>query len=252
VRVQGAEPLFFLDYFAPGKLDVDTAVAVVGGIAKGCELAGCALIGGETAEMPDMYPPGEYDLAGFTVGAVEKSRMLTGAAIVAGDVVLGVASSGPHSNGYSLIRKILERAGNPLDLDLGGVKLVDALMAPTTIYVKPMLELLGVQSAAIHGMAHITGGGLKENIIRVVPDGLGIALDASAIALPPVFDWLQREGNVAREEMWRTFNCGVGFSVILPPGAVAGASALLAKHGLASSVIGAIVPAQGDERVHIG
>ncbi|EIM02128.1 phosphoribosylformylglycinamidine cyclo-ligase [Rhodanobacter thiooxydans] len=270
VLVQGAEPLFFLDYFATGKLDVDTAAAVVGGIAAGCELAGCALIGGETAEMPDMYPPGEYDLAGFTVGAVEKSRMLTGAAIVAGDVVLGVASSGPHSNGYSLIRKILERAGNPFDLDLGGVKLVDALMAPTTIYVKPMLELLGASSSgiprpelvegtspesripAIHGMAHITGGGLKENIIRVVPDGLGIALDASAIMLPPVFDWLMREGKVAREEMWRTFNCGVGFTVILPRDAVAGASALLAKHGLASSVIGEIVPAAGNERVQIG
>jgi len=260
VLVQGAEPLFFLDYFATGKLDVDTTVAVVGGIARGCELAGCALIGGETAEMPDMYPPGEYDLAGFTVGAVEKSRMLSGASIVAGDVVLGVASSGPHSNGYSLIRKILERAGNPLDLDLGGVKLADALMAPTTIYVKPMLELLGSSSRIpnpdsripIHGLAHITGGGLKENIIRVVPDGLGLALDAAAIVLPPVFDWLMREGKVAREEMWRTFNCGIGFTVILPPDAVAGASALLAQHGLASSVIGEVVKAQGDERVHIG
>jgi phosphoribosylformylglycinamidine cyclo-ligase len=250
VLVQGAEPLFFLDYFATGKLDVDTAVAVVGGIAKGCELAGCALIGGETAEMPDMYPPGEYDLAGFTVGAVEKSQMLSGEGIVAGDVILGVASSGPHSNGYSLVRKILERAGSPLDLDLGGVKLADALMAPTTIYVKSMLELLKV--SPVHGMAHITGGGLKENIIRVVPDGLGIALDASTIVLPPVFDWLMREGNVAREEMWRTFNCGVGFTVILPRDAVAAASALLAKHGLASSVIGEIVPAQGDERVRIG
>ena len=266
VLVQGAEPLFFLDYFATGKLDVDTAVAVVGGIAKGCELAGCALIGGETAEMPDMYPPGEYDLAGFTVGAVEKSQMLSGEGIVAGDVILGVASSGPHSNGYSLVRKILERAGNPLDLDLGGVKLADALMAPTTIYVKSMLELLKLNaspsqnpahpcadsSISVHGMAHITGGGLKENIIRVVPDGLGIALDASTIVLPPVFDWLMREGNVAREEMWRTFNCGIGFTVILPRDAVTAASALLAKHGLASSVIGAVVPAQGDERVRIG
>jgi len=250
VLVQGAEPLFFLDYFATGKLDVDTAVAVVGGIARGCELAGCALIGGETAEMPDMYPPGEYDLAGFTVGAVEKSQMLTGAAIVAGDVVLGVASSGPHSNGYSLVRKILERAGSPLDLDLDGVKLADALMAPTTIYVKSMLELM--KASPVHGMAHITGGGLKENIIRVVPDNLGIALDASAIVLPPVFDWLMREGNVAREEMWRTFNCGVGFTVILPRDAVAAAAALLSEHGLASSVIGEVVPARGDERVHIG
>jgi phosphoribosylformylglycinamidine cyclo-ligase len=197
-----------------------------------------------------MYPPGEYDLAGFTVGAVEKSRMLGGEAIVAGDVVLGVASSGPHSNGYSLVRRIIERAGNPLDLDLGGVKLADALMAPTTIYVKPMLELMKV--SPVHGLAHITGGGLKENIIRVVPDGLGLALDAAAIVLPPVFDWLMREGKVAREEMWRTFNCGIGFTVILPPDAVAAAAALLAKHGLASSVIGKVVPAQGDERVHIG
>ena len=257
VLVQGAEPLFFLDYFATGKLDVETTVAVVGGIARGCELAGCALIGGETAEMPDMYPPGEYDLAGFTVGAVEKSRMLTGAAIVAGDAVLGVASSGPHSNGYSLIRRILQRAGctpasGKLEQEVGGVKLIDALMTPTTIYVKPMLDLLRTHPTQVHGMAHITGGGLKENIIRVVPDGLGIALDAPAIVLPPVFDWLMREGNVARDEMWRTFNCGVGFTVILPRDAVAGASALLAKHGLASSVIGAIVPASGDERVHIG
>jgi len=252
VLVQGAEPLFFLDYFATGKLDVDTAAAVVGGIAKGCELAGCALIGGETAEMPDMYPPGEYDLAGFTVGAVEKADLLSGDGIVAGDVVLGVASSGPHSNGYSLVRKILERAGRPLDLDLGGVTLADALMAPTTIYVKPMLELLATQSAAIHGMAHITGGGLKENIIRVVPAGLGLALDAATLTLPPVFDWLQREGKVAREEMWRTFNCGVGFTVILPRDAVSAASALLAKHGLASRVIGEVVKATGDERVHIG
>ncbi|WP_266157698.1 phosphoribosylformylglycinamidine cyclo-ligase [Dyella silvatica] len=250
VLVQGAEPLFFLDYFATGKLDVDTTVAVVGGIAKGCELAGCALIGGETAEMPDMYPPGEYDLAGFTVGAVEKSALLSGEAIVSGDVILGVASSGPHSNGYSLIRKIVDRAGRPLDLDLGGVTLADALMAPTTIYVKAMLDLL--KSQPVHGMAHITGGGLKENIIRVVPQNLGVALDASSIVLPPVFEWLMREGNVAREEMWRTFNCGIGFTVILSRENAAAASALLSKHGLDSRVIGEIVPAQGDERVHIG
>jgi phosphoribosylformylglycinamidine cyclo-ligase len=250
VLVQGAEPLFFLDYFATGKLDVETTVAVVGGIARGCELAGCALIGGETAEMPDMYPPGEYDLAGFTVGAVEKSQMLSGAAIVAGDVILGVAASGPHSNGYSLVRKILDRAGSPLDIDVGGQKLADALMAPTTIYVKPMLDLL--KQGSVHGMAHITGGGLKENIIRVVPDGLGIALDASAIVLPPVFDWLMREGNVAREEMWRTFNCGVGFTVILPRDAASAASSLLQQHGLASALIGEVVQARGDERVRIG
>ncbi len=252
VLVQGAEPLFFLDYFATGKLDVDTTVAVVGGIARGCELAGCALIGGETAEMPDMYPPGEYDLAGFTVGAVEKSRLLSGEGIVAGDLVLGVASSGPHSNGYSLIRRILDRAGRPLELDLGGVSLADALMAPTTIYVKPMLDLLEKLGGQVHGMAHITGGGLKENIIRVVPETLGLALDADAIVLPPVFDWLMREGQVAREEMWRTFNCGVGFTVILPQASIEAASTLLASHGLACSVIGQVVPAQGSERVRIG
>ncbi|MFK2903925.1 phosphoribosylformylglycinamidine cyclo-ligase [Dyella ginsengisoli] len=252
VLVQGAEPLFFLDYFATGKLDVDTTVAVVGGIAKGCELAGCALIGGETAEMPDMYPPGEYDLAGFTVGAVEKTDLMSGDAIVAGDLVLGVASSGPHSNGYSLIRRILQRAGNPLDLDLGGVTLADALMAPTTIYVKPMLALLREHAGQVHGMAHITGGGLKENIIRVVPDGLGLSLEASSIVLPPVFEWLMREGNVAREEMWRTFNCGIGFTVILPPSAVSAVAALLEQHGLATRVIGEVVAAHGGERVHIG
>jgi phosphoribosylformylglycinamidine cyclo-ligase len=168
-----------------------------------------------------------------------------------------VASSGPHSNGYSLIRRIIERAGctvdnGGLDLDLDGVKLADALMAPTTIYVKPMLDLLGTSGGQIHGMAHITGGGLKENIIRVVPDGLGIALEASAIVLPPVFDWLMREGNVERSEMWRTFNCGVGFTIILPQDAVETASALLAKHGLASSLIGSVVKSQDIDRVHIG
>ena len=249
VLVQGAEPLFFLDYFATGKLDVDTAAAVVGGIARGCELAGCALIGGETAEMPDMYPPGEYDLAGFTVGAVEKSAMNDGSSIVAGDVILGVASSGPHSNGYSLIRRILERAGSPLDTDLGGVKLVDALMAPTTIYVKPVLDLIG--KVDVHGMAHITGGGLKENIIRVVPDGLGLRIDAASWELPPVFQWLQREGNVTREEMWRTFNCGIGFTVLLAQDQVEAAKTVLAAHGLDSRVIGSVVAAAGDERVHI-
>ncbi|HET6906186.1 MAG TPA: phosphoribosylformylglycinamidine cyclo-ligase [Rhodanobacteraceae bacterium] len=249
VLVQGAEPLFFLDYFATGKLDVATTVSVVGGIAKGCELAGCALIGGETAEMPDMYPPGEYDLAGFCVGAVEKSGLIDGSAVRAGDVILGVASSGPHSNGYSLIRKIVERAGSPFDLDVGGVKLADALMAPTTIYVKPMLELM--RGVPVHGMAHITGGGLTENIIRVVPDGLGIALDSSTWKLPPVFDWLQREGNVPREEMWRTFNCGIGFTVILPRDDADAAGAMLERSGLSSWIIGEVVPSRGESRVHI-
>ena len=266
VLVQGAEPLFFLDYFATGKLHVDTTVAVVGGIAKGCELAGCALIGGETAEMPDMYPPGEYDLAGFTVGAVEKSELLDGAQVRVGDVLLGIASSGPHSNGYSLVRKIFERAGRPADLDLGGTKLIDALMAPTTIYVKPILQLLKTfnanpsQEAAppgaglqkIHAMAHITGGGLTENIIRVIPDGLGLDIEASSIVLPPVFDWLQREGAVPAPEMWRTFNCGIGFVLVLAPVDVAAVSAELTRAGLAHREIGSVVAATGDgERVRI-
>ena len=250
VLVQGAEPLFFLDYFATGKLDVDTTVAVVGGIARGCELSGCALIGGETAEMPDMYGPGEYDLAGFCVAAVEKSRLLDGAKVRAGDVLSGIASSGPHSNGYSLVRRIYDRAGRPADLDVGGVKLADALMAPTTLYVKPILELL--QAHDLHGMAHITGGGLTENIIRVIPDGLGLDIDASAWTLPPVFDWLQREGAVENTEMWRTFNCGIGFVLVVAPDQLAAVQADLARLQLAHWQIGEVVTAAGGERVRIG
>jgi phosphoribosylformylglycinamidine cyclo-ligase len=249
VLVQGAEPLFFLDYFATGKLDVDTAAAVVGGIAKGCELSGCALIGGETAEMPDMYPPGEYDLAGFCVAAVEKSKLLDGSKVREGDVLVGIASSGPHSNGYSLVRRIFDRAGRPADLDLGGVKLVDALMAPTALYVKPVLDLLAKHD--LHAMAHITGGGLTENIIRVIPSGLGLDIDASAIVLPPVFDWLQREGAVADAEMWRTFNCGVGFVLVVAQDTVAGVAADLDRLGLSHRAIGQVVRADG-ERVRIG
>ena len=225
-------------------------VAVVGGIAKGCELSGCALIGGETAEMPDMYAPGEYDLAGFTVGAVEKSKLLDGAKVRAGDVLVGLASSGAHSNGYSLIRRIFDRAGRPGDLDLGGVSLVDALMAPTTLYVKPVLELL--KSHDVHAMAHITGGGLTENIIRVIPDGLGLDIDASAWTLPPVFDWLQREGAVENTEMWRTFNCGIGFVLVVAPDQLAAVQADLARLQLAHWQIGEVVTAAGGERVRIG
>ncbi|MDQ3206617.1 MAG: phosphoribosylformylglycinamidine cyclo-ligase [Pseudomonadota bacterium] len=253
VLVQGAEPLFFLDYFATGKLDIETTVAVVGGIARGCEMAGCALIGGETAEMPDMYAPGEYDLAGFTVGAVEKSRLLDGSQVQAGDVLIGIASSGPHSNGYSLIRRIFERAGRPAELDLGGVTLLDALMAPTALYVKPVLELLhGSLGESLHAMAHITGGGLTENIVRVIPDGLGLDIDASAWTLPPVFQWLQREGAVAPQEMWRTFNCGIGFVLVVAPAQVAALQAELERLGLAHWPIGEVVPARDDGRVRIG
>ena len=250
VLVQGAEPLFFLDYFATGKLDVDTTVAVVGGIARGCELSGCALIGGETAEMPDMYGPGEYDLAGFCVGAVEKSALLDGSRVQPGDVIVGLASSGPHSNGYSLVRRVLERAGSPLQLDLGGVTLADALMAPTTLYVKPVLSLLG--ELDVHALAHITGGGLAENIIRVVPGGMGIEIDAGAWPQPPVFEWLQREGSIADAEMWRTFNCGIGFTLIVPASAEAALQRRLATLGLAHWSIGRVVAAGGDERVRIG
>jgi phosphoribosylformylglycinamidine cyclo-ligase len=250
VLVQGAEPLFFLDYFATGKLQVETTVAVVGGIARGCELAGCALIGGETAEMPDMYPPGEYDLAGFTVGAVEKSALIDGSKVRAGDVLIGLASSGPHSNGYSLVRKIFDRAGRPLDLELGGERLIDALMAPTTIYVKPVLELIAAHD--LHAMAHITGGGLTENIIRVIPDGLGLDIRAAAWPLPPVFDWLMREGQVPQPEMWRTFNCGIGYVLVVDPGQVSALSAHLDRLQLRHWQIGEVVVAGAGARVAIG
>ena len=255
VLVQGAEPLFFLDYFATGKLDVETTVNVVAGIAKGCEIAGCALIGGETAEMPDMYPPGEYDLAGFTVGAVEKSKLIDSSKVRAGDVLIGIASSGPHSNGYSLVRTILQRAGatpdnGGLDLDLGGVSLADALMEPTRIYVKPVLELLAKHD--IHAMAHVTGGALVEKIIRVVPKEFGLEIDTSSWPLPAVFDWLQREGNVAREEMWRTFNCGIGYVLMAAPGDIAAIEADLDRQGLGHWRIGQVVPAGEGERLRIG
>ena len=249
VLVQGAEPLFFLDYFATGKLDVETTVAVVGGIAKGCELSGCALIGGETAEMPDMYPPGEYDLAGFTVAAVEKSEIIDGRNVRAGDVLIGIDSSGPHSNGYSLVRKIYDRAGRPAELDVGGARLIDALMQPTQLYVKPILTLL--KQHRIPAMAHITGGGLSENIIRVIPDGLALEIEASAIVLPPVFDWLQREGNVADSEMWRTFNCGIGFVLVLHPDQVSAVQASLLALGLGHKAIGRVVADNGGERTVI-
>ena len=213
VLVQGAEPLFFLDYFACGKLDVDTATSVVGGIAKGCELAGCALIGGETAEMPSMYPDGEYDLAGFAVGAVEKKKIIDGTTIRPGDVVLGLASSGAHSNGYSLVRKIIEVAKPDLNADFHGQRLQDAIMAPTRIYVKPLLSL--IETLPVKGMAHITGGGLTENVPRVLADNLTAVIQKDAWTLPPLFQWLQAQGNVADAEMHRVFNCGIGMVVIV-------------------------------------
>ncbi len=210
ILVQGAEPLFFLDYFACGKLSVDTAAQVVGGIAKGCELAGCALIGGETAEMPGMYPDGEYDLAGFAVGAVDKSAIIDGKSIAVGDKLLGLASSGAHSNGFSLIRKIIERAGAKPDDDFHGQPLVDVVMAPTRIYVKQILAALAKHGTAIKGLAHITGGGLLDNVPRILQDGLSARIEKSSWTLPPLFQWLQEEGQVADTEMHRVFNCGIG------------------------------------------
>ncbi|WP_313029735.1 phosphoribosylformylglycinamidine cyclo-ligase [Massilia alkalitolerans] len=213
ILVQGAEPLFFLDYFACGKLDVATATAVVKGIAEGCEQSGCALLGGETAEMPGMYPDGEYDLAGFAVGAVEKSQIIDGSKIVPGDVVLGLASSGIHSNGYSLVRKIISVANPDLEADFHGRKLADVLMAPTRLYVKPLLALMG--SMEVKGLVHITGGGLVENIPRVLAENLTAVLDANAWEMPPLFKWLQQHGGVADAEMHRVFNCGIGMTVIV-------------------------------------
>ena len=215
ILVQGAEPLFFLDYFACGKLDVDTAATVIQGIAQGCELSGCALIGGETAEMPSMYPDGEYDLAGFAVGAVEKSQIIDGSTIRPGDVVLGLASSGAHSNGYSLIRKVIEIAKPELEADFHGRKLKDVIMEPTRIYVKSLLALMEKRAGLVKGMAHITGGGLLENVPRVLADNVTAVLKKDAWQMPPLFQWLQQAGNVDAQEMYRVFNCGIGMVVIV-------------------------------------
>ena len=213
ILVQGAEPLFFLDYFACGRLDVATATTVIKGIAAGCEQAACALIGGETAEMPGMYSPGEYDLAGFAVGVVEKDRILDGSGIAEGDVVLGLASSGAHSNGYSLIRRILEREATDLSSDFHGRPLADALLAPTRIYVKPVLGLL--QQVPVKGLAHITGGGLLENLPRILESHLTAELERDAWPRSPLFSWLQKKGRVSDQEMLRVFNCGIGMIAVL-------------------------------------
>ncbi|WKB54170.1 phosphoribosylformylglycinamidine cyclo-ligase [Eleftheria terrae] len=245
VLVQGAEPLFFLDYFACGKLDVDTAARVVGGIARGCEESGCALIGGETAEMPGMYPAGEYDLAGFCVGAVEKSGIVDGRSIAPGDVVLGLASSGVHSNGYSLVRKIVERAGDSLPATLDGLPFRERVMAPTRLYVKPVLAAM--QSVAIKGMAHITGGGLVENIPRCLPEATKAVLDAASWPRPELFTWLQKEGGVLESEMHRTFNCGIGFVLIVSAADAERATEVLTAQGQTVYRIGRIEARQGEE-----
>jgi phosphoribosylformylglycinamidine cyclo-ligase len=229
ILVQGAEPLFFLDYFACGRLDVDIATRVVKGIAAGCEQAGCALIGGETAEMPGMYPEGEYDLAGFAVGVVEKDMIITGLTIQPGDALLGLASSGAHSNGYSLIRKIIEKNHTDLSTDFNGTALGDMIMTPTRIYVKPLLEL--IRHLPVKGMAHITGGGLVENIPRVLPENVTAVLQKSAWEMPPLFHWLQQEGNVTDSEMHRVFNCGIGMALIIAPENVEEAKRILHSAG---------------------
>jgi phosphoribosylformylglycinamidine cyclo-ligase len=213
ILVQGAEPLFFLDYFACGKLSLDTAEAVIAGIAQGCEQAGCALIGGETAEMPGMYPEGEYDLAGFAVGVVEKSRVIGGQNIVVGDVILGLASSGAHSNGYSLIRKLIDVSGVGLKSDFNGQPFVDAVMTPTRIYVKPVLAL--IETLNVKGMAHITGGGLTGNLPRCLPENIAARIDTTTWTRAPIFDWLQQAGELDDAEMLRTFNCGIGLCVVV-------------------------------------
>jgi len=245
ILVQGAEPLFFLDYFACGRLDVATATDVIKGIAGGCEMAGCALIGGETAEMPSMYPDGEYDLAGFAVGAVEKSKIIDGKKISPGDVVLGLASSGAHSNGYSLVRKIIEVAKPDLNTDFHGRPLADALLAPTRIYVKPLLALM--EKIEVRGMVHITGGGLVENIPRVLQPNLTAVLHRDAWTLPPLFQWLQQHGGVADAEMHRVFNCGIGMVVIVAADIADQAQAELARLGETVYRIGEIRERRGDE-----
>ena len=246
ILVQGAEPLFFLDYFACGKLDVARATDVIKGIAEGCEQSGCALIGGETAEMPGMYPEGEYDLAGFAVGVVEKSKVINGRSIRPGDVVLGLASNGAHSNGYSLIRKIIERSNPDLDAEFdGGKTLRQAVIAPTRLYVKPILAAL--EKFEIKGMAHITGGGLTENIPRVLPENCVAQIDAQSWPLPKLFQWLQQAGNVEQQEMYRTFNCGIGMAVIVPAEQAEAAQAFLAGQGETVYRLGTIRERAGSE-----
>jgi len=246
--VQGAEPLFFLDYFATGKLDPSEAATVVAGIAEGCRIAGAALIGGETAEMPGLYKAGDYDLAGFAVGAVERTGLLPRPDIAEGDVLLGLASSGVHSNGFSLVRKIVEISGLGFDAPAPfapELSLGRALLAPTRIYVKPLLAAIRA-TGAIKAMAHITGGGFVDNIPRVLPDALAAAVDLDAVAVPPVFGWLSRTGGVADHEMLRTFNCGVGMIVVVSPEAVEAVTAALAAEGETVMRLGTLVPRSGE------
>jgi phosphoribosylformylglycinamidine cyclo-ligase len=243
IAVQGAEPLFFLDYYATGKLRVDVAEAVVRGIVEGCTQAGAALVGGETAEMPGIYYGEDYDLAGFCVGVVEKDAIIDGSAVRAGDAVIGLASSGPHSNGYSLIRKLVALSGAGSSTQLEGKPLLDRLLAPTRIYVKPLLAL--AQQLKVHALAHITGGGLTDNIPRVLPQGLEAVLQRRRWHRDPVFDWLQQVGRIEPAEMYRTFNCGIGMIAVVPPEQAAQAVGLLAACGESAQIIGEIRPGAG-------
>jgi phosphoribosylformylglycinamidine cyclo-ligase len=243
VVVQGAEPLFFLDYYATGRLAVDVAERVIAGIADGCVLAGCALVGGETAEMPGMYPEGDYDLAGFCVGVVERDRIIDGSRTRAGDAVIGLESSGPHSNGYSLIRRLLAETRADGSTEVGGAPLIDQLMAPTRIYVKPVLALAAALD--VHGIAHITGGGLTDNIPRVLPAGLGVRLDARAWNRAPVWDWIQSSGRISDTEMHRTFNCGIGMAVVVSGTDADAALARLTAAGERARPIGEVVAGAG-------
>ncbi|UYG06146.1 phosphoribosylformylglycinamidine cyclo-ligase [Halomonas sp. M4R1S46] len=245
--VAGAEPLLFLDYYATGKLDVDIAADVVTGIGEGCEQAGCALVGGETAEMPGMYEGSDYDLAGFCVGVVEKDEILDGRRVAEGDVLLGMASSGPHSNGYSLIRKILEVSGASLDTAIDGRPLGEALLAPTRIYVKPLLSLLKETDVPVHALSHITGGGLLENLPRVLPEGTAARIDVASWTRPAVFDWLQEKGNVDEHEMHRVLNCGIGMVLVVPADKADQARAHLQGLGERVHRIGEIVACGEDE-----
>ena len=244
VAVQGAEPLFFLDYYATGKLDVDVATSVVAGIVEGCRLAGCALVGGETAEMPGMYHGGDYDLAGFCVGVVEKDAIIDGSRVRAGDAVIGLASSGPHSNGYSLIRKLVALAAADSNTMVDGKSLFDRLLEPTRIYVPAMLAL--AKAMPVHGFAHITGGGLTDNIPRVLPDGCGVTLQRNRWARDPVFEWLQATGRIADDEMHRTFNCGIGMVVIVAVERADEALNVLRAAGEDAAVIGAVRSGSGE------
>jgi len=236
--VQGAEPLFFLDYYATGKLDIPTAESVIKGIADGCLQSGAALIGGETAEMPGMYNADDYDLAGFCVGVVEKAKVITGEKVKAGDTLIGLASSGPHSNGYSLVRKVIEVSNADLNEAFDGSTLGDKLLAPTQIYVKPLLTLH--EKISIHALAHITGGGLLENLPRVMPDNTTAKIDASSWNMPAIFNWLQSNGNITDEEMYRTFNCGIGMVIVVDSNDVDTAITCLNNEGLETSIIGTI------------